>query len=30
MDHLNRSYPYLFFLAIRTNPFNPDACIEIK
>lgn len=29
MDHLNRSYPYLFSLAIRTNPFNPDACIEI-
>jgi len=25
MKHLKRDYPYLFSLAMRTNPFNPDA-----
>ena len=29
MEHLKRDYPYLFSLAIRTNPFNPDASIEV-
>ena len=30
MGHLNRSYPYLFSLALRTNPFDPEASPEIK
>ena len=30
MKHLKIEYPYLFSLAIRTNPLNPDACVEIK
>lgn len=25
MDYLYENYPYLFSLALRTNPFNPDA-----
>jgi hypothetical protein len=25
MKHLRDNYPYLFHLAARTNPFNPDA-----
>jgi len=25
MQHLKKNYPYLFSLAIRLNPFNPDA-----
>jgi hypothetical protein len=25
MKHLKGSYPYLFPLAVRTNPFNPAA-----
>jgi hypothetical protein len=25
MQHLKRNYPYLFSLAIRTNPFDPEA-----
>jgi hypothetical protein len=29
MKHLKASYPYLFSIAIRTNPFNPEAKIEI-
>lgn len=29
MKHLKRDYPYLFSLAIRTNPFNPDAKITV-
>jgi len=29
MQHLKDSYPYLFSLAVRTNPFNPDASIEV-
>jgi len=30
MEHLKTDYPYLFSLAIRTNPFNPDASPEVK
>lgn len=28
MKHLNENYPYLFSLAIRLNPFNPEATAE--
>ena len=27
--HLKHDYPYLFSLAIRTNPFNPGATVEV-
>ncbi len=27
--HLKDSYPYLFSLSVRTNPFNPSAKIEV-
>ena len=30
MRHLEKNYPYLFSLAVRMNPFNPDACAEIS
>lgn len=30
MKHLKRDYPYLFSLAIRLNPFDINACVEIK
>ncbi len=30
MEHLMENYPYLFSLAIRINPFNPDARVEIQ
>jgi hypothetical protein len=30
MKHLKVNYPYLFSLAIRTNPFNPDASPEVR
>lgn len=30
MGHLRKDYPYLFSLAIRTNPFDPNAAAEIK
>lgn len=30
MRHLSVDYPYLFSLAIRTNPFNPDASPIVK
>jgi len=30
MNHLSRDYPYLFSLAMRTNPFDTDASVEIK
>jgi hypothetical protein len=30
MKHLKVDYPYLFSLAIRTNPFNPDASPEVR
>jgi hypothetical protein len=29
MKHLKRSYPYLFSLAVRTNPFDPAARVEV-
>jgi hypothetical protein len=29
MNHLKRDYPYLYSLAVRTNPFDPDATAEI-
>ena len=30
MKHLQEDYPYLFSLAVRTNPFNPEASPEVK
>ena len=30
MDHLKLEYPYLFSLAMRTNPFNLEASVEIR
>jgi len=30
MKHLKNSYPFLFSLSVRTNPFNPCATVEIK
>lgn len=30
MKHLRVDYPYLFSLAVRTNPFDPDALPEVK
>ena len=30
MRHLKDDYPYLFSLAVRTNPYNPNAVVEIK
>ncbi len=30
MVHLNNQYLYLFSLAVRINPFNPDASAEIQ
>jgi hypothetical protein len=30
MEHLMNNYPYLFSLAMRTNPFDPEATIEIQ
>lgn len=29
MEHLQRKYPYLYSLAIRTNPFDPAASVEV-
>jgi hypothetical protein len=29
MEHLKSDYPYLFSLAVRTNPFDPNASVEI-
>ena len=29
MNHLKNEYPYLYSLAVRTNPFNPEARPEI-
>lgn len=28
MEHLKKEYPYLFSLAVRTNPFDPTASVE--
>ena len=30
MMHLKRDYPYLFSLAMRTNPFDMNATVEVK
>ncbi|HOW43367.1 MAG TPA: hypothetical protein P5110_02610 [Candidatus Omnitrophota bacterium] len=30
LSHLQTDYPYLFSLALRTNPFDPAASVEIK
>jgi hypothetical protein len=30
MKHLKDNYPYLFSLAVRTNPFDPNASVEVK
>jgi hypothetical protein len=30
MRHLMHDYPYLFSLAMRTNPFDADASVEVK
>jgi hypothetical protein len=30
MRHLNRDYPYLFSLALRTNPFDKDASVVVR
>jgi hypothetical protein len=30
MEHLKKNYPYLFSLAIRTNPFDSNASVEVK
>jgi hypothetical protein len=29
MEHLKSHYPYLFSLALRTNPFDPDASPQV-
>jgi hypothetical protein len=29
MQHLKDDYPYLFSLAVRTNPMNPEARVEV-
>jgi len=30
MRYLNSNYPYLFSLAMRTNPFDENACVVVK
>ena len=30
MKHLRSNYPYLFSLAVRTNPFDPQASVTLK
>ncbi len=30
LKHLKANYPYLFSLALRTNPFDADACPEVR
>jgi hypothetical protein len=30
MKHLKENYPYLFSLAMRTNPFDADASVIVK
>lgn len=30
MEHLKDDYPYLFSLAVRTNPFDSGASVEVK
>ena len=29
MKHLKKDYPYLYSIAVRTNPFNPEAVITV-
>jgi hypothetical protein len=29
VEHLKQDYPYLFSLAVRTNPYNPKATVEV-
>ncbi|WP_245942902.1 hypothetical protein [Methanothermobacter defluvii] len=29
MEHLSENYPYLFSLAVRKNPFNREARVEV-
>ena len=30
LAHLREDYPYLFSLAVRTNPFRPDASAVVR
>ena len=30
MEHLKNDYPYLFSLAMRMNPFDANASVEVK
>jgi hypothetical protein len=30
MNYLRKDYPYLYSLAVRTNPFNPEASITVS
>jgi hypothetical protein len=30
MKHLKADYPYLFSLAMRTNPFDSQATIQVR
>ncbi len=30
MEHLKADYPYLFSLAVRINPFDPNASVELQ
>jgi hypothetical protein len=30
MQHLKNNYPYLFSLAMRTNPFDPEAEVSVS
>lgn len=30
MEHLKREYPFLFSLAVRKNPFDPDASVVVR
>jgi hypothetical protein len=29
MEHLKKAYPYLFSLALRLNPFDPEASVFV-
>jgi len=29
-EHFKSDYPYLFSLAVRTNPFDPNALVKVK
>ncbi|MBW8000771.1 MAG: hypothetical protein FVQ80_01950 [Planctomycetes bacterium] len=29
-EHLKNDYPYLFSLTVRTNPFDPNAAVEVR